>query len=102
METECQRINPATYFAFAGGDQVLWRAIIGQRLTHSKFGSGTILEIEQGENIYVRVQFDYPVQSATTGITDTIELASKAFVENITDLTLPADLLEKVQAFEQQ
>lgn len=102
METERQKISPAMYFAFAGNDRALWCAIIGQRLYHSKFGSGTILGVEQGENVYVRVQFDSLVESAVKGITDTIELASKAFVENITDLTLPADLLEKVQAFEQQ
>lgn len=99
---ENQRADPRAFYEFANKDLVVWRAIIGQRLIHSKFGSGTIFDIGSGDDIYVWIRFDNPVESAVRGLTDTIELASRIFEEHIKELTLPADLADKVLVFEQQ
>ena len=99
---ENQRTDPQAFYNFANKDQGLWHAIIGQRITHSKFGNGTIFDIGSGDDIYVWVRFDDPVVSAVRGPTDTIELASRVFEEHITELTLPSDLAEKVLVYEQQ
>lgn len=106
MDSNTQTIGASVYFSYAENNLTAWRAIIGQRITHRKFGSGTILEITESENPEANssawVRFERPVESPVKGLTDTVELSLEAFRDKIvTDLTLPPHLMEEVAAFEQ-
>jgi hypothetical protein len=52
------------FSAYAGNDLATWRMLVGQRVTHTRFGQGTIVATQQSQtdNLIFSVRFDKDTQ----------------------------------------
>lgn len=99
-------VDAAAFAWYANRDSSAWKAIVDQRVVHSKFGSGTIVALADGpaaDQSVLTVRFDKPVHSDHYGTKrDLPFIASamngKAFVE----LTLPFELVETIQSLSEE
>lgn len=85
----------------------IWLMLVGQKITHSTFGSGTIKEIVLGDsfsnNSVAIIQLDSPIDSIGSGLTNTKKLGLQAFNgQIITELSLPDELAERLESFERE
>ena len=65
-------VNDAQLFAtHAGNDIAMWKVAVGQRVTHTKFGDGTILEVDGSDgpgagSVYVEIAFHEDLEKRFT------------------------------------
>ena len=98
-------INPSVFLEYSLSNPEVWLMLVGQKLTHNIFGSGTIKEIRLGDSVISNslaiIQLDHPVNSIGSGLTDVKKLGLQAFNgQIITELSLPDELIEELKMFE--
>jgi tetratricopeptide (TPR) repeat protein len=96
--------DASLFSLYAGNNLQIWCAIQGQRVRHSKFGSGTILEIhgDSVENLIFLIQFDQRVESLH-GLTDKVKIGKVAFNGAVvSQLALSVQMQEELTKFQEQ
>lgn len=97
-------INPSIFLEYSLSNLQVWLALIGQKIKHSIYGRGTIKEIQLSDNIrdsIAIIQFDQLTGLTGMNKADTKKFGLIAFNgQLITELSLPAELIEDVLAFE--
>jgi tetratricopeptide (TPR) repeat protein len=101
---ETQTVTAAAFYSYASANPTSWQKIGGQRISHPKFGEGTVQDVaikDPVDNTSLTVRFDTPVQSAVHGLTDTLSIQPMAASGGMdVTLTVPTRLRELVLGFQ--
>ena len=97
-------VDGAAFFRFAREELSAWEAIVGQRIAHEEFGTGTVIKAQVRtclkESVFT-IRWDKAVTSVRGIVSNEIRYIALVFDGSaITELTLPPDLIDRMQHWE--